>query len=79
MGRSLNNPEPRSSFSRLIFPMKILPKIAITYLLGHVIVGGSVHVIVGPLEESGFADGGRLLMAAKCELIPGFSTKGVIK
>ena len=77
--RSRSNPESHSSFSRSIFPMKKLPKIAITYLLRHVVIGSSVHVIVGPLEERGFADGRGLLMAGERELIPGFASEGVIK
>ena len=51
----------------------------VTYLFGHVVVAGSVHVIIGPLEERRLHDRIRLPVAVESELFSGFASEGVIK
>ena len=51
----------------------------VTYLFGHVIIAGSIHVIVGPLKESWFSDRIRLSVTVESELFSGFASEGVIK
>ena len=50
-----------------------------TYLLGHVIVRGSIHVSRRPLENLAFNNRGALSVRGKVKLILGLPSIGVIK
>ena len=50
-----------------------------TYPLGHIVIGSSVHVSGGPLEEALLGDGSSLPMSGVVELVLSFSKVGVIK
>ena len=50
-----------------------------TYALGHIVIGSSVHVSRGPLEEALLGDGARLPVARVIELVFRLTKVGVIK
>ena len=50
-----------------------------TYPLGHIVVGSSVHVSRGPLEEALFSDGAGFPVARVIKLIFRLAEVGVIK
>ena len=51
----------------------------LTYPLGHIVIGSSVHVSRGPLEEAVLSDGAGLSVARVVELVLRLAEVGVIK